>query len=294
MRRTLISLAATVTGLALLTGCGSSTDGTTGSGAGTEPASGTTTAAATGELSDEASKRQTAEKLIADCMKEKGFQYEVPPPFEMSSRSAEFTGTASLLKTDDELRQYRQKYGFGIYSAQVFPDDPMVKQPEMKPGNNPNNKIREALDPARQKAWDEALTAEPKAGRTTPGCSDDAYAKVFGSSDPDPQQQAKAKREYEKYRTDPAVVRAAQKYGDCLREKGYQVASTEPGRIDNGVFDLINAPIMGGKQVSATEAKTALAEEIKASLADVDCRGEYATLARTEYAEVAVRGGGAG
>jgi hypothetical protein len=285
MRRTLISLAVTVTGLTLLTGCG-------GTGTGTGATSTTGPAAASGGLSDEATKRQTAEKMIADCMKEKGFQYEVAPPLEMGSRSSEFTGPSSLLKTDEELRQYRQKYGFGIYSAQLYPDDPMVKEPEMNPDNNPNNKIREALDPARQEAWDAAFSSDPKAGRAEPGCSDIAYEQIFGSGDPD--KQAEEARAYETYRTDPDVVKAAHEYGDCLRGKGYKVESTEPGTIENGVYDLINAPMMNGEEVSAAEAKKRLGEEITASLADVDCRGDYAIIARTEYATVVTRGGGVG
>ncbi|GAB7049165.1 hypothetical protein [Catenuloplanes indicus] len=286
MRRTLISIAVTVTGLTLLTGCGGTgTDTGTGTPAATEPA-------AAGGLSDEAAKRQEAEKMIADCMKEKGFQYEVVPPIETRSRSADFTGAASLLKTDEELRQYRQKYGFGIYSAQLYPDDPMVKLPDVNPDANPNNKIREGLDPARQQAWDAAFSSDPKAGRTEPGCSDLAYEKYLGSADPDVQ--AEEARAYEQYRTDPDVVKAAHEYGDCLRGKGYKVASTEPGLIDNGVYDLINAPMMNGEPVSAAEAKTRLAEEITASLADLDCRGDYATIARTEYASIVTRGGGVG
>jgi len=287
MRRTLISIAVTVTGLTLLTGCGGTGTGTPSSASSAEPP------AAAGGLSDDATKRHNAQKLIADCMKEKGFQYEVPPPIEMgSSRSIEFTGPSSLLKTDEELRQYRQKYGFGIYSAQLYPDDPMVKRPEMNPGNNPNNKIREALDPARQQAWDAAFGSDPKAGRTEPGCTDVANEQIYGSSEPD--NEAEQARAYEQYRTDPDVVKAAHQYGDCLRGKGYKVASTEPGTIDTAVFDLINAPMMSGEEVSAAEAKTRLSDEIKASLADLDCRGDYATIARTEYATVVTHGGGVG
>lgn len=290
MRRTLISLAVATTGLALLTGCGDTGTTTDAGGTGGAPA----TSAATGlsAVSDETTKRQTVEKMIADCMKTKGFQYEVPPPIQMSSRSADFTGASSLLRTDDELRQYRQRYGYGIYSAQLFPDDPMVKLPVMRPGNNPNNKIREALDPARQKAWDAALGSDPKVGRTEPGCADAAYEKVFGTADPD--QDANNKRAYEKFRTDPAVVKAAQQYGDCLREKGYKVASAEPGIIDNGLYDLINAPVTRGEKPDTAEAKARLAKEITASLDDLACRGDYATIARTRYANIVTVGGGAG
>ena len=287
MRRTLISIAVTVTGLTLLTGCGDT-------GTDTAAPSSTEPPVTVGGLSDEATKRQEVQKLIADCMKEKGFQYEITPPVEMTSRSSEFTGTTSLLKTDEEVRQYRQRYGYGLYSAKLYPDDPMVKQPEFNPENNPNNKIREALDPARQAAWDAAFSSDGKHGRTEPGCSDIANEQVFGKDEYTADEMAEQQRAYEKYRTDPAVVKAAHEYGDCLRGKGYQVESAEPGEIDRGVYDLINAPMLNGEQIDAAEAKTRLGEEIKASLADLDCRGDYATISRTKYGALIVRGGGAG
>jgi hypothetical protein len=45
--------------------------------------------------------------------------------------------------------------------------------------------------------------------------------------------------------------------------------------------------------VSAAAAKTGLANEIKAALDDLDCRTEYATIARTRFAAT-IRAGGVG
>jgi len=286
MRFTRIPLAVAVTGAFLLAGCGS--DDTAGTASAEAGPNGTV--APTMALSEEATKRLSAEKEVAACMKQKGFQYEVPPVHEESFVFAEYIGTAGLLRTDDELRKYRQKYGFGIYSVFVYPDDPMVKRPDVDPDRNPNNAIRAALDPPRRKAYDAAYMSDPKAGRRGQGCADIAYAKYFVSTDPDVQ--AGQKRAYEQYRTDPQVVTAAQKYADCLVAKGYKVASAEPGKVEEGVPALIRATTHGAPEVPIAEAKAQLPKEIAASLADVDCRGDYARITRTKYAKVVSAGNG--
>ncbi|WP_067510232.1 hypothetical protein [Actinoplanes sp. TFC3] len=280
-RRIWIPLAVLTTGL-VLTGCGSAAgeSSTTDQGGATAQA-------------DDAAKRQNAEKEIADCMKKQGFQYEVPPPLaETNAPSGEYVGTSSLLKSDDELRTFRKKYGFGVYAQLVWPDDPLVKEPES--ATNPNTAIREALDPARRKAYDAALGSDSKGGTAAEGCADTAYLKYFGTTDLSSAENKEAKRAYEKYRTDAKVVRAARKYADCLTAKGYKVASAEPGEVENGVYDSIIDPLQDGDDVTAAQAKKRLPGEVKAALADLDCRGDYAEITRTQYAAVATRGGGEG
>ncbi|GAA2570612.1 hypothetical protein GCM10010435_51020 [Winogradskya consettensis] len=277
-----IPLAVLTTGL-LLTGCGSSAD---------EAAESTASDRAGASTTDEVTNRQNAEKEIADCMKAKGFQYEVPPPLTTNAPSADYSGTASLLKSDDELRDFRKKYGFGIYAQLVWPDDPEVREPTSAP--NPNDAIRSALDPTRQKAYDAALGSESKGGSDADGCATAAAKKYLGTTDLDSAETREAKRAYEKYRTDAKVVRAARKYADCLTGKGYKVPSAEPGQVENGVYDSIVDPLQDGDDVTAAQAKNELPREVKAALADLDCRGDYAEITRTQYAAVAVRGGGEG
>ncbi|MBM2619444.1 hypothetical protein JIG36_28210 [Actinoplanes sp. LDG1-06] len=277
MRRLMWIPAAVLTTGLLLTGCGSSTGEST-----------TTGQAGTSTATDDATKRQNAEKEIADCMKAKGFQYEVPPPLAGNAPAGDFSGTSSLLKTDDELREFRKKYGFGIFAQLVWPDDPMVKEPESAP--NPNNAIRSALDPARQKAYDAALGEDSQ----DDGCATAAYMKHFGTTDPSSAENKQAKRAYEKYRTDAEVVKAARQYADCLTGQGYKVASAEPGRVENGVYDSIVDPLQDGGDVTVAQARKQLPREVEAALADLDCRGAYAEITRTRYAAVATRGGGEG
>ena len=244
---------------------------------------------------DEASQRLRYETMIADCMKKKGFQYIVAPVTVDTSVAGGYTNSESLLKSDAEVRAFRQKYGFGIYSSRVYSDDPKVKVANNDPAGNPNNKIRDALDPARRQAYDEAFGTDGKTGKKISGCGDEAAMAVFGSSDSSPQKQAAAKREYEKFRIDPAVIAAAQKYADCLRGKGYNVDAAEPGSVEFQMFDLITSTLPGDgvSAVSVAKAKAMLPKEIAAALADVDCRGDYAQLVRTKYPK-AVNQGAAG
>ena len=92
------------------------------------------------------------------------------------------------------------------------------------------------------------------------------------------------RRLYRKFQTDPAVVSAAQKYADCLRERGFRPTKTQPGDIETALVDAAKEP---GDGISKTAAQRGLAKEVKAALADLDCRTSYATIMRTKYPAVA-------
>ena len=293
MRRLTVSLAAL--SLAVLAGCG----GKAADGAAAAPGTQSTGSAA----SDTNSAEVKAENMIADCMKGKGFQY-VPHPlsFDEGNQVAKYAGLSSLLEPVDQVRAFRAKYGFGAYARLVFPNDPAVAVRQVDPSQNPNNAIRDALDPARQKAYDKALNGtaaavkaggKPAAGSTDQGCAGEASLKFYGTG-PSKDEQAAAGREYAKFQNDPAVVSAAQKYADCLENKGYHVASAQPGRVEESMFDDASSKAENAGTVSAAAAKSGLATEIKAALADLDCRADYATIARTKYAAAVKAGNGVG
>lgn len=288
-----LSIAVVVAGLALtgLSGCGDDT-----------PESATQPAPSASRQSDYAAKEQTVENMIADCMKKRGFQYVPRPQTEDRNSGAEYGGVSSVVLPPDEVRQFRQKYGFGIYASLVYPNDPAVARPGTNAGNDPNVAIREGLDPARRAAYDEALHGDnPKAGAKKSsgkpqGCLNEAAMAVFGSADQSPDRQAATRKAFEQFQHDPAVVKAAQKYATCLRSRGYQVPSAEPGRIEGAVaMQFAGAlPPGGPDSVAPGEAKKKLADEIKAALADLDCRADYAEIARTRYSKVILEGNGAG
>jgi hypothetical protein len=309
MPRTTISLG--IAGLAvaaMVTGCGTRADTSAGQPPGSSAAD-TTSPEAEAEAAS-----VNAENMIADCMKRKGFEY-IPHPMRYSDggQVARYGGRLSILEPADRVRAFRSKYGFGQHSKSVYPNDPALQAGPTDAGENPNNAIREALDPARRKAYDLAYAGDSgdgKAGQTAQsgsdlGCSGEASEKYFGSQADD---QDANRREYAKFENDPAVVKAAQDYADCLTDKGYRVASARPGRIEEQLNSQFTGSSGGASAADAStgqeagelgaaeqeEAKQALEKEIKAALDDLDCRTGYAELARTRYAKAVRAGGGAG
>ncbi|MEV6595599.1 hypothetical protein AB0M36_01920 [Actinoplanes sp. NPDC051346] len=287
-------------GVALLAGCGSDSDAADAPKAGAAPAA---PAAARNDaakkLDDDLRKR---EQLIADCMKKQGFQYQ--PNLRglvADNQVGAYGGPESVLAPVDEVRAFRQKYGFGFWAAKVFPNDPKVAQSTMDPDSSPNRAYHDGLDKARRKAYEEALygkedTTKTSGGKTTykGGCSAEAAEKVPYGPEQTKAEAAASKRAYAKFTSDPEVVGAAQKYADCLKGKGYQVASAKPGDIENSMAEKTlpdAAPAgqpanqAGDQATDPAAAKAALAKDIKAALDDLDCRTEYADLARTKYAD---------
>ncbi|GAA2903194.1 hypothetical protein Acy02nite_86600 [Actinoplanes cyaneus] len=295
MRRLMVSL--TVLSFGLLAGCGDTdaSDATT-----TDTAAGAGPAAAT---TDPDSAQVKAENMIADCMKKKGFQY-VPHPLDFGDNSpqAKYAGMTSVLQPADEVKAFRAKYGFGGYSRLVYPNDPAVAAPAVDPAKNPNNAIRAGLDPSRQAAYDVALEGSAKkakagteqgAAKGDQGCAGEAAAKYYGSG-PSNDKKASAGREYAKFQNDAAMIAAAQKYASCLKAKGYRVTSAQPGMIEQSQFTAAIDAFTQAGQIDAAAAKSALDTEIKAALDDLECRTDYATLARTKWASVITTGNGIG
>ncbi|WP_127501621.1 hypothetical protein [Actinoplanes solisilvae] len=289
MRR--LTLILTSVTLAALAGCGGAGD-----------AEDAETAAATPGVTQDTgqdSAQLKAENMTADCMKRKGFRY-VPHTLDFGDDNgqAKFAGMSSIVEPADQVRAFRAKYGFGGFSQIVYPNDPAVKQPEVDPAKNPNNAIRDALDPAQQKAYDAALHGAggkgAKAGppKGDPGCANEAAAKYYGSG-PSKDEQAAAAREFGKFKNDPAVVAAVGKYASCLKEKGYPVNAPQPGMIEQSMFSDAITKFSNAGQVDVATAKQALGIEIKAALDDLECRTDYAVLARAKGIAV-VQGGGVG
>jgi len=299
MRRLTVCLA--TLSLTLLAGCGGKAADAPAAGTPKQDAS-TGAQSTDSSASDANSAEVKAENMIADCMKAAGFQY-VPHPVSYGDggQVAKYAGMLSVLEPADQVRTFRAKYGFGAYSRLVFPNDPAVAVRDQDPSQNPNNAIRDALDPARQKAYDLALrgvsgglTAKDAANKSADqGCGGKAALKYYGTG-PSKEQQAAASREYAKFENDPAVVAAAQKYADCLKNKGYRVSSAKPGWVEQSLFTTAMDKLGDTGKISATAAKTGLTNEIKAALDDLDCRTDYATLARTKYAAAIRTGNGAG
>jgi hypothetical protein len=305
MRRTLTSLG--IAGLAvaaLLTGCGSQSAPSAAAPSG-NPAPNATSPEADAEAAS-----VNAENMIADCMKKKGFTY-VPHPTRYSDggQVVRYGGKLSVLEPADQVRAFRSKYGFGGFSRQIYPNDPALRPAPVDETQNPNDAIRKALDPAQRKAYDRAYigtSGDGKAGRPASkggdlGCAGEASKKYFGEHAED---SAENRREYAAFENDPAVIKAAQDYADCLRGKGYPIRSARPGQIESELNSQFTGSDGGGRAAGASTvergsvdrraAEQGLAKEIKAALDDLDCRTVYADLARTRYTKAVRAGGGAG
>lgn len=309
MRRVLVPLAAL--GFTLLTACGGQDAG---------PAAG----GAPSPAADPQAQQQEMENLIADCMKKKGFQYvaHVAATGEGQLGVGRFTGPSSILESPNEVRAFREKYGFGVFAAMVYPNDPAVVIVKSN-AVNPNTAIREALDPARRQAYDLALNGDQEGVKGErglekvtgePGCGGEASIKVYGEGRTEAATED-VERDYAAFQTDPEVVAAAQKYADCLRGQGYKVTTTRPGEIEetlnNAAMDgglpaqagpngvkvpvggAFTAAAAGEAELDPEVARAGLQAEIKAALADLDCRTDYALVVRTKHAGVvAARNGG--
>jgi hypothetical protein len=296
----------TALSLTLLAGCGGEAAEVPGAGAPKADAS-ADASSTTGAASDADANEVKAQNMIADCMKGKGFRY-IPHLANYGTGgddAAKFAGYLSILEPPEQVRTFRAKYGFGVYSQAVYPNDPaiVVKQPD--PNENPNKAVRAALDPAQQKAYDIALdgvSGHPTIGGKLPpelqkaiadSCGGQASAKYPTGAGRTKEQEEAAGREYAKFQNDPAVVAAARKWADCLKDKGYRVTTAKPGSIEQSMFNDASGKVTDPGSVSAAAAKTGLANEIKAALDDLDCRTEYATIARTRFAAT-IRAGGVG
>ena len=286
---TTIRAVAAVLGLgALLAGCGvapsaaPSTSGTSSSAA-VPTQAGPDTNTPEGQAEAESIK---FENLMADCMKAAGFQY-VPHPQTYGRSAGNVAGKDPATVPYDVLKGYRQKYGYGSnYAGDVYPNDPNVVQP-WSPAQNPNNAIRDGLDDARKKAYDQAydggarLTYESAKNKDfkTGGCVDKISKQIGNTTSvtTDPTAQAAAQQAEQEFTTNPAVLNAAQAYGSCLQQHGYAVPSTKPGVIEQTLSQQVQQE-HGDHPVA--DKKQGLDKEIKTSLDDLECGKAYEAVAK--------------
>jgi hypothetical protein len=177
---------------------------------------------------EDLAKQRKVEESVVGCMKTAGFEYvAVPPEQKSKSKFAE----AFNLPPD----KFAEQYGYGIstidWSKAGAEDD----------AADPNKKIRNALSPSAQKAYDEALNGKgaangaaaaiPTDGSGKPqdvGCLGKAFSEAYG----DP---SKHQDDFKKYdalfkdldalnkriNNDQQVVDATKNWSDCLADAGH-------------------------------------------------------------------------
>ncbi|MFK4083277.1 hypothetical protein ACI2LF_04150 [Kribbella sp. NPDC020789] len=177
---------------------------------------------------EDLAKQRKVEESTASCMKTAGFEYvAVPPEQKAKGKFAD----AFNLPPD----RFAEQYGYGISTIDWSKSDPAAD------ANDPNKKIRDALSPSAQKAYDEALNGKgagngqaiaiPADGTGKPqdvGCRGKAFSEAYG----DP---AKHQVDFKKFESlfkdiealskrisnDQQVVDATKNWSDCLADAGH-------------------------------------------------------------------------
>jgi hypothetical protein len=173
--------------------------------------------------------RQTkVEAAIRGCMKTEGFDYV---PVDPQAQRAAATGSGRLSDED-----FLQQFGYGI--STLWGRGGLTA--------DPNARIRRALSPADQRAYDQVLTggnpgatffAAVDSGRfdNLGGCTKKATEDVFGGSSILNQIVAKLDELDQKILEDQRMVRAVEQWTECMAEGGYRYE--DPEEIDG---DLIS------------------------------------------------------
>ncbi|MEU4391079.1 hypothetical protein [Kribbella sp. NPDC023855] len=248
---------------------------------------------------EQLAKQRKVEDATVACMKAAGFEYvAVPPESQGKSKFDE----AFKLPPD----KFAEQYGYGIstidWSKAGEADD-----------NNPNTKIRKALSPKAQKAYDKALNGQFAQGNVAiakgdstsstakpdTGCRGKAAEEVFGKRDEklaDFKKFDSLFKDIEALRkrieADQRVVDATAAWSDCLADAGHSgfKKPDEPReKISKKLDELTGAtkggPSKGGPavvtgppsfdKVDAAKLADLRKEEIELAKADQTCKKKF-------------------
>ncbi|MEV0379293.1 hypothetical protein [Nonomuraea sp. NPDC050643] len=235
--------------------------------------------------------RHRLETAKADCMKRQGFKYipyvapEKPPTEEQRRRNS---GDYPAMK------KYRQKYGFGVFAAHVYPKE--MNQPGTEPADNPNKKVQGQLSGAQlgsyKKAGDVCMIAAAKQVLGLELKSYDDYYEQMNA--------AVQRAVNEQLDSDPKLVELAGAMATCLKGKGHTVGDTTPsamsgrgqkaflaqedklGRAQDPDVPDVAPSVKDGKiamfyppTLTPEEARPYLDKEIKAALDDLECGKDF-------------------
>lgn len=242
-------------------------------------------------------KRHLMETMRTDCMARKGFKYvqNIPEPQKVSADER--------LRSAGDYRamlKYREKYGFGMFADYVRPDDPEVRAGSTgelvsSPRVQADLRLQRSMSETQRAQWIIANDA----------CHSEAIKELTGRTVTGEQDLWRRMGEISRRLRaveidgDPALVRLARDYGDCLRSGGVRVASVKPTEIEtsaqshfeaglgavaqreDGVRDGVYTPAF-----SAEEAAPYLASEVKAAIEDLECGKDFYAAHRPKDNEV--------
>jgi hypothetical protein len=259
---------ATVIGLS---GCG-------GSSGGDDAASGATVDEQVGLEGDAILERQArAETLIRDCMKTQGFDYV---PVDPVAQQAALTGSRNL--TEEE---FNRQFGYGITT--------LYEQRLEQATTGPNARIRAALGPVDQAAYDRALYGDdPTAtfavaldtgdfGRLG-GCLKQATERVFGGTKLLESLTSRLDDLDERILADARMVDAVKDWSNCMRTAGYEVsAQDEVDEMLQSRLEEIVGPLGDSDGPLSESQRAALRtlqrEEVAMVQQDINCEEQHIT-----------------
>ena len=227
---------------------------------------------------------EETEKLIASCMRSKGFSY-IALDFAAIKKAMSSDQSAAGLS----LEAYRKQYGFGITTQ--F-DKPIVTF-----GAGPqNNALITGLPASDQVAYRRALWGEaPDWNHThaleaedfsqSGGCTRAAAAKTYSADELNGAYVNPADRRIDQ---DQRVIAAYKKWSDCVRAKGYQYEN--PDQIDADLRDRLAAIALGQDPKTLTgSALTALkqlqGEEVAIAAVAARCEADLVEPVRSKVEE---------
>ncbi|QRY39631.1 hypothetical protein JVX92_08720 [Microbacterium hominis] len=226
-----------------------------------------------------AESQKKSEELVAQCMKDQGFEYT--PNTQNVSFSA---GDADMWKPDD--RDWVSQYGYGMVK------NPMSDQPAQEtPYTDPNQGYLDSLSQTEQTAYWEALygpqPTEDQLGEDgsyeydwkTAGCQGAAQHET--NSDPMQDEQFASLNEaintfYTDMATNTAFAEINQKWSSCMSDAGHTgfSAQTDAQMSISNKLSSYYEKMSGssGAQENDPELATLAEEEVAVALADLDCR----------------------
>jgi hypothetical protein len=218
---------------------------------------------------------EKTQALIAKCMKDAGFEYVPVDVKTIEAAQARVRHDPGMTR-----RQYKEKYGLAVTTR--------FDNPVRDTGLGPQNlQIYRSLSPADKVAYEHALWGEDKNAdfaftldeedfSRTGGCTRKAVEQVFTP--------AQVNGTFVNPKdvlidSDKRIVEARRKWSECMKGYGYDYLRDQDEIIDDfqvRLDDLTEgddpATLTGER---AAQLRKLQAEEIKVSLADLDCQIKY-------------------
>ncbi|SDH21947.1 hypothetical protein SAMN05421505_112221 [Sinosporangium album] len=250
--------------VALLAGCGGSQEPPSSAApATTSPASGQ-------------AKLLQLQNAISACMKSNGFKYIAYAP----ARKEESVGGSTKSGDYEAMRKIRSKYGYTVFAINVYgPSPEFVKRPAE---SDPNREIQMKLSPTQRDAYRGAIdSCTAKAAKSILNLDLKTRSDLLLA-----QKKAADEARDRHLNGDSVLVGLAQKFGDCMKVKGYTISSLKPVQIANRgathFLDLSTIATESSPEQSPQEQekrkqqdKAHLDKEIKDALDDLECGKEF-------------------